>query len=244
MKAAVDWRVKDGFEPTRSFDVDEMVIYGNHHNTKVTEVLGDGLYKIHCYGTRTKYGNEVNYSEFQETNWFSLFKIDGVKETKLTKPESFTMSKNSFMLSSVISKVLSDYAGVDFTPEYQRDWVWTLEDKQKLIGSIFNNITIGMIVLASKPYADNQKSLEVIDGKQRLTALVEFFEDRFQYEGYYFSQLSQTDKNHFEDYSIMVGTLERPSEKEKYAAFLAVNTFGKVMDEEHLKSVREKYLSL
>ena len=138
--------------------------------------------------------------------------------------------------------VLSDYAGVDFSPEYQRDYVWSQEDKEKLIDSIFNNITIGLFVFVKRPFDEYGKGYEVIDGKQRLTALVDFYEDRFPYKGVYYSQLSFSDSNHFDTYGVSIGVLsESSTEKEKYAAFLAVNTFGKVMDEKHLESVKRVY---
>lgn len=154
------------------------------------------------------------------------------------------MNQTNRDVSGLLSMVLSGYAGVDFTPDYQRDYVWTLEDKVKLIDSIFNNVTIGLFVFADLPYKDDDKQYEVIDGKQRLTALVDFFEDRFQYNGVYFSELSDGDICHFESYGVSIGILKEPTEKEKYAAFLAVNTLGKVMDESHLEGVREKYKTM
>lgn len=101
-----------------------------------------------------------------------------------------------------------------------------------------------MQVACQLPFKDNAKGYEIIDGKQRLTALVEFYEDRFPYQGFYYSELSNVDRFHFDDYGIMMGILEKPTEKEKYAAFLAVNTFGKVMDEKHLDEVRSRFQSM
>lgn len=54
-----------------------------------------------------------------------------------------------------------------------------------------------VFVFVQRDYGYKGKLYEIIDGKQRLTALLEFNEDRFQYNGYYFSELSNADKNKF-----------------------------------------------
>ena len=239
-----DWRVRDGFKPTRTFEIGEFVEFGNHQTCRIDEVKDGGVYKVTVSGVDTNYGNPKPYEKQYEVNWHMLYKLHNEEVPAMLQPEQFFMDHQRRDIMGVISSVLAEYAGIDFAPDYQRDYVWSLEDKQKLIDSIFNNITIGMIVLAKVPFKSDSKSYEVIDGKQRLTALVEFYEDRFQYKGYYYSQLRARDRNHFEGYPIAVGLMREPSEKEKYAAFLAVNTFGRVMNEDHLASVREKFQSL
>lgn len=73
MRAGVDWRVKDGFKPTRSFEVGERVRYGSHDKCEVLEVLADGaLYRVRCFGIKKVYGNPTEYSEEQTVNWFGL----------------------------------------------------------------------------------------------------------------------------------------------------------------------------
>ena len=238
----VDWRTRDGLKPTRYFEVGEKVQYGNHPNTEIVEVLQDGaIYVIRNYGTHLVYGQPKEYEQVQDANWYMLFKLGDHHPVKFTKPEAFRMQHSNRTIEGLISMVMGDHAGVDFTPEYQREYVWTEEDKVKLIDSIFNNVTIGLFVFAKLPYAPDSKTYEMVDGKQRLTTLVEFYEDRFPYKGVYFSQMNFHDINHFETYGISMGTLDEPTEKEKYAAFLAVNTFGRVMDEEHLAKVRADY---
>jgi hypothetical protein len=243
MKREIDWRVKDGFVPTRFFVVGELVRYGNHDNCEILEVLENGaVYKVRCFGIKEVYGKPTEYSNHLEVNWYNLLKLDRDEYyPSFTKDKEFRMSQSNRDIEGLLSMVLGDHAGVDFTPEYQREYVWSNEDKVKLIESIFNNVTIGLFLFANLPYQDNAKQYEIIDGKQRLSALIDFFEDRFSYQGVYYSELSNKDMRQFDNYSISIGFLNEPTEKEKYAAFLAVNTFGKVMDKEHIESVREKY---
>lgn len=65
---------------------------------------------------------------------------------------------------------------------YQRELCWTLEDKQNFIDSIYNELNCGNVVLKVN---DDEELLEVgaeydvIEGKQRLTTLIAFFNNEF-----------------------------------------------------------------
>lgn len=68
----------------------------------------------------------------------------------------------------------------DMDPPYQRLSVWSPEKKAFFIDSILKNLPIPPVFLRQK--IDNQSgrtSYEVIDGKQRLTSIVEFIDDGF-----------------------------------------------------------------
>ena len=60
---------------------------------------------------------------------------------------------------------------------YQRKLVWTLLEKQKLVESILKKYPIPAILLAEKE--DQPGSYEIIDGLQRLHAIVSFIETSF-----------------------------------------------------------------
>ncbi|MDR3572053.1 MAG: DUF262 domain-containing protein [Candidatus Pacebacteria bacterium] len=60
---------------------------------------------------------------------------------------------------------------------YQRKLVWTLEEKQKLIESILRKYPIPAILVAEKE--DKPGTYEIIDGLQRLHAILSFIETAF-----------------------------------------------------------------
>lgn len=60
---------------------------------------------------------------------------------------------------------------------YQRKLVWTLEEKQKLVESILRKYPIPAILLAEKD--DESGHFEIIDGLQRLNAIISFIEGTF-----------------------------------------------------------------
>ena len=66
--------------------------------------------------------------------------------------------------------------------KYQRKLVWTVDEKEYLIDSIINDLPIPLILLAQ---TDDGK-LEIIDGLQRLNAIISFIENRFSINGKYF----------------------------------------------------------
>lgn len=66
--------------------------------------------------------------------------------------------------------------------KYQRKLVWTVDEKEYLIDSIVNDLPIPLILLAQT----DEGKLEIIDGLQRLNAIISFVENRFSIDGKYF----------------------------------------------------------
>lgn len=64
-------------------------------------------------------------------------------------------------------------------PEYQRRHRWTAQRKSKLIESFLMNIPVPPVFLYERDLA----RFEVMDGRQRLTALAEFYDNKFALEG-------------------------------------------------------------
>ncbi|MGA3372557.1 MAG: DUF262 domain-containing protein [Terracidiphilus sp.] len=68
---------------------------------------------------------------------------------------------------------------------YQRKLVWTLEEKKNFIDSIIKGYPVPIILLADKK-ADGQSLLEIIDGMQRLNAIMGFIENEYPVNDAYF----------------------------------------------------------
>ncbi|MBP0594578.1 DUF262 domain-containing protein [Paraburkholderia sp. LEh10] len=68
----------------------------------------------------------------------------------------------------------ADYAkdeDLELNPSYQRDSVWSISDSQLLIDSILRGIPIPSIILTQ---LEGDDKLQIVDGKQRLTAILRF----------------------------------------------------------------------
>lgn len=66
---------------------------------------------------------------------------------------------------------LADVNRLELNPSYQRDVVWANSDSQKLIESILRGIPLPSIILN---IPEGSKVHEIVDGKQRLTAILRF----------------------------------------------------------------------
>jgi hypothetical protein len=228
--------------PTRHFSVGERVHLGAHNEIYVREIGEDGLYYV-CEAIQVKRGRGNDptdfVNEFHVVSWHELlpYKEDG--DSKFAKEDRYIIRLLNSSVHSLLHMVYGSYAGIDFNVEYQRDHVWTLEDKISLIESIFNNVDIGKFVFVQLSEKTEGKYYQVLDGKQRLSALCEFYEDRFQYKGYYYSQLSFRDRITFTGYGIAYGFLENPDKRAIYETFIKMNTCGKPMDHKHIDKVKK-----
>lgn len=68
---------------------------------------------------------------------------------------------------------------------YQRKLVWSIDEKEAFIDSIAKSYPVPMILLAENESIENNV-LEIIDGMQRLNAVVSFIENEFSLNGEYF----------------------------------------------------------
>jgi hypothetical protein len=130
--------------------------------------------------------------------------------------------------------------GIELNPEYQRDYVWELSDKVALIDSIFNHIDIGKFVFAKLEWDDrpDHYSYEIIDGKQRINTICEYYENKFAYNGLFYNDLSVREQDYFEGYMISVAEISRLTREEKLKYFIMVNTTGKVMDKKYIEKAK------
>lgn len=136
--------------------------------------------------------------------------------------------------------------------EYQRGLVWSLEQKQLLIESIYNNVEIGKFVLRKRSFnwveqrikegkIEHTAFSDLVDGKQRYTSLVGFYLNEFpDMSGNYFSDLSETAQRRFTAYRQLtyIQLDENSTDKDALAVFLAINFAGVPMSKEHIEYVK------
>ena len=69
--------------------------------------------------------------------------------------------------------------------KYQRKLVWTVEEKKSFIESIFRGYPVPLFLFAEVKF-NNNDSLEIIDGLQRLNSITSFIEQEFDFKGEYY----------------------------------------------------------
>ena len=131
-------------------------------------------------------------------------------------------------------------------PEYQRELVWTLEQKQDYINNLFNGMAeIRPTILLY--YEDKKDVYEVLDGKQRLTTLFQFIDNEFAIivdgEEVHFNDLIDTDKKFILNHNVYwtrimpFKVLEPIALEDKLTLFLEKNYLGTRMSDEQINKV-------
>lgn len=89
--------------------------------------------------------------------------------------------------SESIQRVYNFYKSDSFfvNRRYQRKLIWTIEEKRNFIDSIVKGYPVPIFLLAEVNY-ENNVVFEIIDGMQRLNAIMSFIEGEFTYNDKYF----------------------------------------------------------
>src|SRR5438105_10342613 len=65
-------------------------------------------------------------------------------------------------------------------PPYQRKSVWAVKKQQSLFDSLFRRFYVPRLVVREVRLSADRTIREIIDGQQRITAIQEFFENKFK----------------------------------------------------------------
>ena len=227
--------------PSYFFDVGDKVSYGVLKESTVEEVLYDGkIYVLKCIATDNNYGNPYDYEIYRIAAWMEVRHICNNADTIFAENQDVRLNFNNSTIDSLMHYHYN--FGIDFNPDYQRGYVWNEADKELLLDSIFKNIDIGKFVLihlSDSEWMERGFGYEILDGKQRLTALIEFYENKLSYKGKYYNDLSRKDKRAFNEHQIAVAEVRETDKKTVLKYFLMLNRTGKSMDESHLTEVEK-----
>jgi Protein of unknown function DUF262 len=220
---------------SRRLSVGQEVEIGNLTNARIEAVDGEGLCAVVSYDVRGMREGDLPTGERTTSvwPWTAIIPKRTAEETDFAEDE-YMGHAISTTLSEVIHRAFN--RSISAESDYQRDYVWTLKNKQDLIESIFEQRDIGKIIFIQNPYPENA---EVLDGKQRLSALVDFVSSRFSVRGKYWHELSKSDRYTMMNRTVQIMELNSKTfDKEKQLRlFLSVNSAGVPQTDEHLKKV-------
>lgn len=134
--------------------------------------------------------------------------------------------------------------------KYQRKLVWTEKEKENLIDSIIKGYPIPLIIFAEYSNPDGKMQYEILDGMQRLNAIVGFIENEFSVSGEFFdiNQLARAKQAESEgvfigyngtmlldiktcanylDYQLAVSSYQATSETTVFEIFGRINAGGR-----------------
>lgn len=232
------------------FNVAEVIRLEDDGNTIVYKEHSTE-YKVNINDVK-KFTHYIGSNPFDDSLWrksnnvnFSLESIiHNVGIAPWSEEDKYTTKKGFVIKSSNFNPF------VEFPEKkyYQRDFVWGLDDMQSLIHSIYNGISCGKIVVRERSWAWNELRetadecafLDIVDGKQRLTAIQKFlnneYPDRF---GNFYKDLSDNAQHKLLDnqlfsYSEMS---ESTTDEDVLKQFLSINFTGKPQSVEHINYV-------
>ena len=141
----------------------------------------------------------------------------------------------SLMIQDIIN--LDQSGELDYSPWYQRRSVWTTPQKSYLINTLIEQKPIPAIYVRYSLDLDRGKTVrEVVDGQQRIRAVLEFCGDKFTVKHsknetrLTFSQLNRTQRRNFLLTAIPVGYLLGASDMDVIDIFGRINSVSKSLN--------------
>lgn len=177
--------------------------------------------------------------EFEGENTLDIKNTDGIYPNATVK-----ISKIQYSVFELKRKYESPQRqDIVLDPDFQRGSVWTKKkQKSELIESILMGIPIPIIYLFETK--DGKK--EVVDGRQRITTLIDFMNDGFllaelrmlpKLNGSKFSELDPLLQSTIEDYQIMAYVIQPPTpERVKFDIFDRVNRGGTQLNNQEMRN--------
>jgi hypothetical protein len=130
--------------------------------------------------------------------------------------------------------------GIDLSPDYQRDHVWTETQEIRYIEFVLRGGQTGREIYFNCPTwntcSDVCTPLELVDGKQRLKAVRRFLNNEIPAFGYLYKEFEDTLRLVKTDFIIYINDLQTKAEVLQW--YLDMNSGGTVHSEEELTKVK------
>ncbi|MGL5961762.1 MAG: DUF262 domain-containing protein [Cetobacterium sp.] len=133
---------------------------------------------------------------------------------------------------------------ININPFYQRDLVWTLEQKQNYIVALYKEKARVNITTIVDIYSESDCYVELLDGKQRLSTICEFIDNKFALsDRHFFRDLHKEDMRYLLNLTFTYTRIQPTDKKvltdnDKIELFLEINELGTKMHDEHIAKVK------
>ena len=137
---------------------------------------------------------------------------------------------------------------LDLEPSYQRKSVWNRSDREFYLDTIINNFPCPPIFLHKDMDPDGKVTYRVIDGKQRLSTIIDFSKDKVafgknpeqatSYDDKRFSELLEDQKRTFWNYMLPVEMVNADSVDIIRSIFDRLNRNNKKLNDQELRKAK------
>ena len=174
----------------------------------------------------------------------------GISDVVVTNQREALIGKLRFTeITSTIRSFFDMYADneLSFNPWYQRGLVWSNEQKELFIKALLKGVVRLTPTYVFNGFSSDTKLYEVLDGKQRLTTLLEFVRNEFTVDGIYYKDWGYEDVRAFHKLPLVYTLVDGFDDKGltlalKVELFLQLNSYGEAVDKAHLEMIKETYL--
>jgi len=128
--------------------------------------------------------------------------------------------------------------GLNLSPDFQRDYVWTDVQKSRYIEHLLKGGKTGITLIFNYPGWNKGESggMEVIDGKQRISAILDFLNNKITAFGYFYRDFKgQIPLRYYVEYVIV----DFKSRVDVLKLYLQLNEAGTPHTEAELTKVRK-----
>ncbi len=126
-------------------------------------------------------------------------------------------------------------------PDGQRLWAWSgvrSSKKEKLIDSLIHGYPIPSCI-CNIVDRNNIRDFEVYDGRHRFETIKRFVNNEFRYQGKLYSELSEEDRERFDNRRIPVTLVEGATQNQLADVFLRLNSGAALRDSDMFWAYRE-----
>ncbi len=151
----------------------------------------------------------------------------------------------SFSINDILS--WKDNGELVLSPKYQRNKVWNLNAKSYLIDTLLRGYPIPQIFIRQQIDIATRKTIrEVIDGQQRITAILEYFDNQFkiqkshnkEFGNLHYSELPDEEKENFLNYNISFEIVKLKDDSKIYEMFARLNTNNIALNKQELRNAQ------
>lgn len=145
----------------------------------------------------------------------------------------------------------NETGGLELSPKFQRRNVWKTPARSYLIDTLINGMPVPPIYLRVTQNKERTRTVrEVIDGQQRLRAVLDFVQEKYALSksvrqdlgGKRFSQLPVEFQNQINSYSFNCEVFQSISDEDVLAIFSRLNTYSVSLNKQELRN--GKYFGL
>lgn len=127
---------------------------------------------------------------------------------------------------------------IDMNPDYQRDYIWKDSQKEKYIEWILKGGQSGKDIYFNHPgwFKKWVGTMEIVDGKQRVSAVLEFLKNKVKAYGHYLNEYE--DKIRFTDCMFHVHVLDIENRKKLLRWYIDMNSGGTIHTDSDINKVK------